>query len=235
MEDRRARRNLIAERDKKLISYRKRLNELWRMKRELPLVPLDKPVQRGFKKEFVLRDDIARRSDAHDLRRILGEINMTVYCKDETFRTKKWHNKQSEDIPHRLKAISPHRWNALDWPKHYATKWFYFSPSIVVYGYAGTSYTIKGWRFYYDYMFTSKISPNFATHSKQVCPEIEREISEIKQYFTQHNGWARLNHLQGHSNPYWSVEPKEKMIDEILREEMTNYEDNYLDDPDLLE
>ena len=46
--------------DKRLIRLSKTREELQEQKRNLPIVPLEHPCQRGWKRFFVLRDDMKR-------------------------------------------------------------------------------------------------------------------------------------------------------------------------------
>ena len=228
----RAKRDFIEARDKKLLRLRKRQNEIYRIERGLPLIALDKPIQKGFKKDFVLRDDVARRRDSNDLQRILGAINHTVYCKNQDFKVKKWHSNQMEDIPHKLAHIPANKWDKLGWPEHFK-KWFVYEERPYVGKYS--TFIVKGYWFKYPYMFTERILPNFVTHVKQIDTNLEKEKKEIQQYFEQHNGWQRLHHLQGRPDPWKSSEATkwEKQVDEVLRVEMEHFEENYLDAPNI--
>lgn len=228
----RARRDLIEARDKKLIRLRKRLDILYRAEREFPLIELPQPIQKGFKKEFVLRSDIARRRDANDFKRILGAINNTVYCKNEDFKVKKWHSNQMEDVPHNLKHIPEKKWDKLGWPEHFK-KWFVFQERPFKGKYS--TFMVKGYWFAYPWMFVTEVSPNMYTHVRQIDINIKKEQDEINKFFEHNNGWDRLNHLQGYRH-YWDKKDHELSIkahEEYLREEMAEYEDNYLDKPDI--
>ncbi len=227
MKDRTSKRKTIESTDKKLIRLRKRMNELYKAERALPYIKLDKPIQRGFKKSFVMRDDITRRKDARDLSRILGIVNETVYCKNPEFKSKKYHNNQMEDIPHAIRHIPANKWDTLELPDHFK-KWFTYE-SRIKYGAYGTSYEIKGYFFKFPWMFEPKVSPNFITHIQEIDPNIKSELSEINRFFDNHNGWPRLGKLQG-GNFKWIEVTKEERLDDILkREEMQEFEDNYLD------
>lgn len=229
-ESRLEKRKLIESNDKKLIRLRKRMNELWKIKHGLPLVQLEKPIRRGFKKTFKLREDIARRKDAKDFQRILGVINQTIYCKTDDFKIKKWHNNQMEDIPHVLKHIPENQWDKLDWPEHFK-KWFVFQERHHTTKYGG-NYVIKGYWFKYDYMFDAVVLPNFVTHRKPVEPHIERELKEIDQYFEAHDGWHRLQHLHGRRDSWRDRHTYNDTIgEEFLRDQMKEFEENYLDSP----
>jgi hypothetical protein len=226
---RQIRKQNVESRDKKLIRLRKRLHELWAMERALPLIELDEPIQRGFQRSYTLRDDIARRRDANDFKRILAVINTTVYCDKIDFKVKKYYNKQTTDIPQGLKYIPELKIDDYGWPAHFKTKWFTYQVRTHVTKYG--SYQVKGYWFNYDYFFVHKIEPYFVTHRRDVDPNIAKELTEIKQYMQQNNGWERLNHLQGSSNSYRDYDLQEMLGDLLQREEMAEYDTNYLDSP----
>lgn len=226
-------RRSIEEKDKKIIRFCKRLYELRRAEREIPLVPLPKPIQRGFKKSFKLREDISRRNDAHIFKRILGVINTTVYCKTQDFKVKKYHSNQLTDIPHSLDYISEYEWGKLNWPQS-LKKWFILRSKHIDTKYGLSRIPIKGYYFSHPYFFDTKIEPHFVTHTCPVDVNIKREIAEIEAFMTNNSGWARLGHLKGYTHRqdkiYQCRQDKNKHR-EALRLEMAEFEANYLDAP----
>lgn len=91
---RRKRRLVKTDRDKQLIQLDKRRTELWQQKRLLPMVPLEHPYQRGWKRFFVLRDDIRRGPRAAFYETLLGKINTVEYHHDKSFKRKKRRKKR---------------------------------------------------------------------------------------------------------------------------------------------
>jgi hypothetical protein len=75
--------------DKRLIRLSKTREELREQKRNLPMVPLEHPYQRGWKRFFVLRDDIKRGPLAEFYEALLKKINTVQYHNDRFFKTKK--------------------------------------------------------------------------------------------------------------------------------------------------
>lgn len=229
-------RRSIEEKDKKLIRLLKRLNEIGKLQRALEPVPLEKPIQRGFKKSFKVRDDFSRSRWGNDLNRIIGEINSTIYCRDPSFKMKKRHNNQKEDVPHKLGYISPHRWEKLDWPAHFK-KWFVYRDKHTYQTSYGNVIFIKGYFFKHPHYFDTFVEPHFLTHSQPVNPKLESEEAEIKAFMEHNLGWERLNHLKGHRLSRWDIADNEKQerkeYREALRIEMEEFEENYLDAPEI--
>lgn len=230
--DRQQKRKSYEEFDKKLIRMQKRSNELYKQKRELPLIRLEKPVQKGWRKGFVLREDVARRRDAKDLERILSRINCFVYCDDIDFKSKKFHNKQKEDIPHVLQHIPLNSWDKLQWPEHFK-KWFSLETRTHFTRYGG-AYETRGYYFKLPWMFVPKVEPHFATHRREVNPFIERELAEIDAFFQHNNGWQRLAKIRhGYNYRDWNDNRKCILIEDIvIKETAREYEINYLEKPE---
>jgi hypothetical protein len=75
--------------EKRLIQLDKRENRLRAEKQKLPWVPLSEPYQKGWKRYFVLREDVKRSKNAGFYQSLLEKINTIQYSKDEAFKVKK--------------------------------------------------------------------------------------------------------------------------------------------------
>src|SRR5882762_7889462 len=87
--ERRKKRLAKTDRDKQLIQLFKRRRELCEQSKLLPLVPLEHPYQRGWKRFFVVRDDVKRSEQAEFYQTLLEKINTTEYHYDKSFKRKK--------------------------------------------------------------------------------------------------------------------------------------------------
>lgn len=63
-------------------------SRLWKLQRELPLLPLELPYQKGWKRTFVLRHDVAASEKAPFYQALLNKINTVRYSHDKRFRMK---------------------------------------------------------------------------------------------------------------------------------------------------
>lgn len=233
MTDRRTKRTSYEDFDKLLIQKQRRLNEIHKAERELPLVPLPVPIQRGWRKGFVIRDDVLRRSDAHELRRILPQVQCFIYSNRADFKAKKYHSKQEENIPHEIAMVPEKSWDKLQWPEYFKTKWFSFR-TVIKAGAFGTTYLVKGWHFRYPWMFVPEVQAHYATHSKNVDPNLAREKAEIYNFFEKHNGWCRLDKIRyGRHRSNYGDPTKQDFIENIvLRETQKEFEDIFSRPPD---
>jgi len=75
--------------EKQIRKKYKRRNELWEVKRNIPLVPLEKPYQKGFVRFFVVRDDVKSSKDGDFFEGILKKINTKMYSETRKFLKKK--------------------------------------------------------------------------------------------------------------------------------------------------
>jgi hypothetical protein len=91
-EGRKKRRKTLEEFDKTLIKLSKRRNELYRMRMKLPMIKLDKPIQKGWKKGFILREDINRHPNVIEIKKMLEVINQYIYSDNIEFKVKKENN-----------------------------------------------------------------------------------------------------------------------------------------------
>lgn len=192
---RRLRRKYYESRDKELIRLERELLDLYGIRRELPLIKLDQPIHRGYKKFFVLRDDVARRRDAHVFETILKEINTTIYSRTIDFKSKKYHNRQRSEQPHELAHIPKHKWAILGWPSYYK-KWFYYRAKQVARPYYGYGY-YEGYWFGRTWMFDTKIEPYYITHTRQIDPDLESKIKKLKDQLYSSPARHRLANLHG--------------------------------------
>ena len=93
--------------EKRIIAFDRRRRELHNEIRNLPLIKLEEPHQRGYKRFFVLRLDIAQGVSAPMFEKILAIINTTQYHYDDKFQTKRKRKRKRVyvDKPQELKTI----------------------------------------------------------------------------------------------------------------------------------
>ncbi|WP_294960475.1 hypothetical protein [uncultured Flavobacterium sp.] len=84
--------------EKHLIQLRKLEVELWEKRKNLPLVPLKIPYQKGWQRNFKLRDDVARSAEAEFFRNLLEKINTWQFSPEKSFKRKKKRKREKADI-----------------------------------------------------------------------------------------------------------------------------------------
>lgn len=225
----------IEARDRKFRELEREHSLLWKARSSAPIVKLDKPYQKGFKKFFVVRDDITRRHDGNIIAEILKLINSTVYMQDEEFVRK--HKKRGkvvkqEIVEPQLHCISPHLWDKLgpSVTNRYKKYCSGLTVKHIPTPYGGYSYT-RGYFFLYPWMFVTKVEPHFITHVREVLPAVESRLGEIDNYFDTRRVWRRLGKLQGWRYSYDECEAPTDHIGSIAeREQLKEIEKNVEDD-----
>jgi hypothetical protein len=217
--------------DKQVLALEREAKELWRAKREKPWIKLDEPIQRGWKRFFVLRDDVKNRSDAPIIREVLKRVNVTQYCDNEEFEDYNWKAEQWYPRRHDPKPIgigeaekdptfnARHRKFLLR-----GTDWHYHH---------GWRKLIDGYWFKDKWMLDQKVEPHFVTHYQELDSDIETRLAEIdKHLYDDWKAHGRLIKLHGWHNWHWSdrdKQPNDDTIAEALRELfiLETYGDDY--------
>lgn len=109
---RRKKRLVRTDRDKQLIQLAKRHSALLEQKAKLPWVPLEEPYQRGWKRFFVLRDDVKCSPQAEFYETLLTKINTVEYHRDKSFKCKRRRKGKYGYVIRKqaLKEFDLHRW-----------------------------------------------------------------------------------------------------------------------------
>ena len=85
---RRRKRASIEAKDKKLIRLYKQEKELRKRKYNLPMIDLSPPIQKGYKRFFVVREDIKRSKLGSFYENLLQKINTFQYSSTKIFKKK---------------------------------------------------------------------------------------------------------------------------------------------------
>ncbi|MBI3883205.1 MAG: hypothetical protein HY305_03065 [Sphingobacteriales bacterium] len=87
--DRKRKRDALKQRQKQLISLRKKQRKLWNTLKNLGFETVETPYQTGFKRLFILRDDIAKTNKAEFYNELLIHINTIQTSMRKDFAKKK--------------------------------------------------------------------------------------------------------------------------------------------------
>lgn len=183
--------------------YKKMQDDLW----HLPKITLDKPRFVGWQRFYVLRDDIARRKDAKEIRAVLDMVNQTRYSKTKDF--------SQHDVEQRIHATKQHimnlsekQYNALsEGQKKFFLKDWDGRKKFVFYS------------FYSNYFFVFKIKRHYITEVQVLDAELESRIKEIQNKITKLNLWPKIHKLMGWRmyKAYDYNSPRFKFIDKMVK------------------
>lgn len=182
-------------------------DRLWEMKRNIPLVPLEKPYQKGFVRFFVSRDDVKRSKDGRFFGGLLEKINTEMHSPTWKFVKKKKRRGRLIYVEkeQRVANVYPHEWanpkfGLTEREKRYFIRKDNYCPIR------------KSYRVYYEFTepwrFVLRIKPNIITHYKPLLSDLEKEIDETDSFLNRYK-------VQGiiHKTIYGKPDPwKDKYI-----------------------
>ena len=97
--------------DKKLLYIERVLNKIYLAQKKLGYITLDKPVKRGYKKTYRLKEKYRKSSKAKLYLEALKYINTVNFSNDKDFKTTKWHYPFFDEQP--LLNVSPFHYNSM--------------------------------------------------------------------------------------------------------------------------
>lgn len=209
-------RKRIVKRDveKQIRKQYKRSKELWKIKRDIPWIPLEEPYQRGFVRFFAVTEEVMRMKDAEFFEGILKKINTFMYSEIRHFlkKKRKFGRRIYVEREQKLKSLSLYEWNN---PKFQLTERErqYFLKRREYCPFRKINYDcydfIEPWR------FTLRIKPNMITHYKPVNEDLEKEYAEVEFYIKQYKVQGIIQKkIYGKSNS-WNTEYKTDLIKSI--------------------
>lgn len=172
--------------EKQIRKKYKRSKELISMRRDIPLIPLDKPYQKGFVRCFAVREDVGRSKDRIFFEGILKKINTYMYSENRRFlkKKRKFGRKKYIEREQKLDRIFPWEWNS---PKTGLTsreKQYFLKRE-------NYNSVKKKTTVYYEFIepwrFCLKVKPYMITHYKPIDAELEREYHALDSYLKQHS------------------------------------------------
>ncbi|ETZ21416.1 hypothetical protein N824_28515 [Pedobacter sp. V48] len=190
------------DRDKQLIKLDQLRAELWQQKRLLPLVSLEHPYQRGWKRFFVLQEDLKHSPRIAFYETLLAKINTVEYHYDKSFKRKRRRIKRYEyEVKQQLlREFSTYSWHANNVNLTDDEKACFTCVE---------TFDVKARCTDVKYVFTEpwryrlKVTPHMVTHVKLMDVDIERELSFINNHIDNHNLEPRINLLTRGRGYHW--------------------------------
>lgn len=180
---------------KQLIQLHKEENALYKQKRNLGWEPLVPPVQKGWKRCFVLRDDVARSKHADFFQRILNKINTYdwSYRKDFLVRRRRFGRKIY--IVKAQNLLKPHEghFRKLDFNEK-EQQLFYTEFRIE----RGSKEPVKRYVFIEPWRFVLKVKPNIIDKVRVRDQVLEARMKAIDDYLERNCfEWIQERLLRG--------------------------------------
>ncbi|MDA6071352.1 hypothetical protein NJT12_17165 [Flavobacterium sp. AC] len=199
--------------EKHLIHLRKLEVDLWKKYSDLPLILLEIPYRKGWQRNFVLREDIARSNDSSFYEALLEKINTWQYASEKSFKRKKKRKRKNvyAEKLQTVKEFSESEWKSskltlTEKEKMHFYKREQWCPNCKCYH---IHYVFnEPWR------YVLRITANMITHTKMVDAVLESEIKILKNYVINLNVRHKINKLVdgfSYRNRYHQNEnPREK-------------------------
>lgn len=180
--------------DKRLIQLQKQEDELYIQRRNLPMIPLDQPYQRGWKRSFVLREDVARSSAAAFYNNLLPKINVIDYATDKSFKRKirRKRKKGYEIRPLYLREFYTWEWHHPQCKLTEAEK-AHFSLKECR-SKDGKTILLK-YVFTEPWRFVPRVRPNIITHIKMVDEALEAAIRRLDNHIEHRHLRPAINRI----------------------------------------
>jgi hypothetical protein len=178
--------------DKHLLEIHRLQKKIWKKQQDLGYEELKPPIQRGWERIFVLREDLARTDKAEFFQGILERINTRQCSHRKDFKKKRKRRGRKVDVEREqfLRRLSEWEFNKAKFTENelaYFTEVDEFDP--------WTKKTFKRYSFTEPWRFVLKIRPDMITHRRIIDPGLERMESELQQYLERNGYNYRLSKL----------------------------------------
>jgi hypothetical protein len=166
---------------------------------------LKPPVQNGWMRCFVLRDDVRRTKQGIFYQQILDKINTTEYSWRKDFKKKRRQHGRKVYVIREQALRRPDE-------KEFFSKKFTDEERAcfheVLTHHAWSKTPVNVYIFAEAWRFVLKISPRMITKVRILDVDLKRRESELSNYIDRHNLWPHINKLlHGDSHRYhWHVE-----------------------------
>jgi hypothetical protein len=196
--------------DKKLLKLERRLKDLTNSK-ETIFEKLDNPYQKGWKRLFVLKREVAQSENAEFYQGILDKINRVQYHYDESFKWKKrgkrYHRYNHPELP-QLRRIDSYYWRT-NRPKLSDEEMACFN-AVKYWSSAGYRWDYK-YEFAQPWLFEIKVLPHIIYEVKLGVALLTQEENFLDDYLYGAQPTAcRLAKIRGRRRKYWGADYNEK-------------------------
>ena len=192
-------------REKKLRSEDARRLELYKRESNLGYIELEKPIESGWVRYFVLRKDVAQSKEVMFFQKILGRINTKKLCNRKDFLKKNRKTKKLTSIEQHTKRLSMDEFRKCGFTER-EKEFFEYK---VLRRPNGDKY--RAHVFLEDWRFEFKVKRHYITHSKVHDNVLEQQIAEQEKIVM---GWKEtgvLNKVYGRGK-YHGYSEREKVL-----------------------
>lgn len=178
--------------DKQLLQLDKRRRELTKKKRNLGWEPLIPPVQKGWKRFFVLRDDVARGKQADFFQHILDRINTYDWSYRKDFMVKKRRFGRKKYVVKEQRVLEPleYQFKKLCFTER-EQQFFHIEYSMKKW----SREPVKRYVFVEPWRFVLRVKPNIIENIRIKDPKLESEIQQLNNYVERMDLQKRIDKI----------------------------------------
>lgn len=187
--------------EKQLLQLRRKDKALWKAWDQRGYIPLEPPVMKGYKRFFVLREDVARGREAEFYEELLKKINTCEYSHRKDFKVKKRSHgrKKLVEREQHLEQLGLDQFVKLKLTGKEADcfeeRLFFHKQSLI----PSRRMVIKEpWR------FVLRVRPNMITQTRMIMPELDSQIQQLQNYIDRHYLEHKIRKLMDGSVRRWS-------------------------------
>jgi hypothetical protein len=195
---------------KRLINLHKEERALIKQYRNLGWEPLVPPVQKGWKRVFVLRDDVARSKHAEFYAGILAKINTTQWSHRRDFLKKKRAFGRKKYVERQQFLLKPceYHFRKLELTEKERQQFH----EVWSYERARGPF-IKRYVFTEPWRFVLRVQPNIIDKVRKTDPELEARLHEIESYLERNALENVVTRLLGNTESWYKKQhPKPKEV-----------------------
>lgn len=181
--------------DKKLLRLHKEEKHIWRIVHTSEPVLLEKPIRKGWKRHFELRDDLKDKPDSEFFRTLLDKINTVTYVRKKGFnpRKRKTWKKSLFRYKQGLRTFSVYDFERRHCRLTEEEKQ-YFEPVVL---WRNKRPYIDRYQFAEPRRFVLRIRPYYVTHANALHPSLNSRADEINNRLVRnhlrHKVWKLLD------------------------------------------
>lgn len=191
--NRQKKRSVIEDNDKQLLALHKKRKLLYKEERELVWEDLKHPYQRGWKRSFVLRADVAASKKASFYRNLLQKINTVQDSSNKKFTKKKRVRGKKLQVPREQKLREFDEYE-LHKAKLSAAEFMLFIK--LVYSCNQTRSLRTRYVFSEPWRFVLKVEPNMITKVKRHDSSLQSHIDQLDNYLRRNDLDNRIRKLR---------------------------------------
>jgi len=189
--------------DKQVIQLFRKRERLFKQELALPWIPLETPYQKGWKRIFVLREDLKRAPTADFYEELLKNINTVQHSQDKLFkaRKKRKYRKSYVEQKQLLREFQLWQWHGNKY--HSLTEMAKAHFSLYEKWDEQNKTAEMVYRFNEPWRYVLKVVPHMITEVKMVDEQLQSDIRLLNNFIEKHNLDAHMYKLTGGAYKYW--------------------------------